>query len=206
LVSHYGGDIVKPLSLLSFYPELEPAVDLLINEFVGLHRPFEGYLTMVIASLPADYLDVQEPQINDILQRHHTLKETNLDLQAVLQNRLDDIEKETNRLNDLIKMKNDRILVYNSELGALQKKLDRGKTESARVESLVAESVLSGKARVCDHPCLVLLSVHAYWKMSIFLMILSSSLSCGIHATVELVQRTVILICLPIGICSIASL
>ncbi|ORZ34725.1 hypothetical protein BCR44DRAFT_33553 [Catenaria anguillulae PL171] len=113
-----------------------------------LYQPNERYLTAVIASLPTDYLDVQEPQINDILQRYSTLSETNRDLQQTLQVRLDEIERESNHLNDLLKQKNDRILVYNSQLGALQKRLDRAKAESARVEALVAQTLSSGKERM----------------------------------------------------------
>ncbi|KNE72379.1 hypothetical protein AMAG_16864 [Allomyces macrogynus ATCC 38327] len=140
----------KEQELFSLQDQLrqEQAKSERVKHMISMHRPHEQYLQWVISSLPSDYLDVQEPHINDVLTRYHTLSETNHDLQETLQLRLDEIEAETNRLNDLIKQKNDRILVYNSQLGALQKRLDKAKAESARVENMVAESVLSGKARM----------------------------------------------------------
>ncbi|KAJ3370218.1 hypothetical protein GGF31_004276 [Allomyces arbusculus] len=140
----------KEQELFSLQDQLrqEQAKSERVKHMISMHRPHEQYLQWVISSLPSDYLDVQEPHINDVLTRYHTLSETNHDLQETLQQRLDEIEAETNRLNDLIKQKNDRILVYNSQLGALQKRLDKAKAESARVENMVAESVLSGKARM----------------------------------------------------------
>ncbi|KNE68111.1 hypothetical protein AMAG_13282 [Allomyces macrogynus ATCC 38327] len=138
----------QELFLLQDQLRQEQAKSERVKHMISMHRPHEQYLQWVISSLPSDYLDVQEPHINDVLTRYHTLSETNHDLQETLQQRLDEIEAETNRLNDLIKQKNDRILVYNSQLGALQKRLDKAKAESARVENMVAESVLSGKARM----------------------------------------------------------
>ncbi|KAL7746545.1 hypothetical protein RI367_008072 [Sorochytrium milnesiophthora] len=116
-----------------------------INE---LYIPFEGYLQSVIAVLPSDYLDVHEPHINDILMRHHTLNETNRDLMRTLQQQTDEIETQTNHLNDIMKMKSDTILVYNSQLGALQKKLDKVKAESAKMEHMVSEAIKTRKTRM----------------------------------------------------------
>lgn len=115
---------------------------------IAAHKPFEQYLSWILATLPPGYVDSQEPHINDILQRHQTLSETRSDLQAALNSRLDDIEKETNRLNDLMKLKNDKVLVCNSHLGVLQKRLDKAKTDCARVEAFVGEAVQTGKSRV----------------------------------------------------------
>ncbi|KAI9223937.1 hypothetical protein BC828DRAFT_374708 [Blastocladiella britannica] len=141
---------LKELELVGLHDQLrqEASKSGRIKRAIEQHLPFERYLLAVIASLPIDYLDVQDPHINDVVQRHTTLAETNHDLQGTLQSRLDEIERESNRLNDLLKLKNNRILVYNSQLGALQKRLDRGKAESARVEAMVAQTLSSGKARM----------------------------------------------------------
>ena len=60
---------------------------------------------MVVDSIPADYLDINEPQINDILMRHKTLLETNEDLIRTVQNFQDSIENEQNQLANTIKVK-----------------------------------------------------------------------------------------------------
>ena len=56
-------------------------------------------------SLPADYLDINEPHINDILMRHKTLLETNEDLIQTVQDYQDSIENEQTRLMNNIKVK-----------------------------------------------------------------------------------------------------
>ncbi|KAJ1501462.1 hypothetical protein HMI54_006033 [Coelomomyces lativittatus] len=119
-----------------------------IQKLINFHKPYEQYMLLVLSNLPSDYLDVQDPHLNDILQRHQTLSETRSDLQTTLQARLDGIESLTNQLSELVKLKNDRVLVYNSQMGALQKRLDRAKTEATRIETMVGEKILSGKTRM----------------------------------------------------------
>lgn len=66
---------------------------------------YEQYLQSVVDSLPADYLDINEPHINDVLMRHKTLVETNDDLIKTVQEFQDDIESEQTRLTSVIKVK-----------------------------------------------------------------------------------------------------
>ena len=58
----------------------------------------------VVDILPPDYLDINEPHINDILMRHKTLVETNEDLIKMVQQSQDEIEQEQATLSDLIKV------------------------------------------------------------------------------------------------------
>lgn len=119
-----------------------------IRRQIYSHKQFEGFLAFVLASLPHGYLDSQEPHINDILQRYQTLSETRDALQNTCDEQQEEVERESARLNDLIKLKNDRVLVCNSQLGVSQKWLDKAKTETARLESVIGETALSGKQRV----------------------------------------------------------
>ncbi|KAJ3216107.1 hypothetical protein HDU67_009908 [Dinochytrium kinnereticum] len=112
------------------------------------YQIYEKYLQSVVDILPPDYLDVNEPHINDILMRYKTLVETNEDLIQMLQSSQDTIEREATALTELIKEKNDLILVYNSKLGIQQKRLDKLKLESAYTEQKLEERDNTGKERM----------------------------------------------------------
>ncbi|KAJ3392545.1 hypothetical protein HDU92_008304 [Lobulomyces angularis] len=112
------------------------------------YKIFERYLQSAVDILPTDYLDVNEPHINDILMRHKTLVETNEDLMSMLQSFQDEIEKEQKGLQLSIKNKNDEILVYNSTLGFQQKKLDKMKQNCANLEQKQEEKDRTGKERM----------------------------------------------------------
>ncbi|KAJ3032618.1 hypothetical protein HDV00_007312 [Rhizophlyctis rosea] len=112
------------------------------------YQIYERYLQSVVDILPPDYLDVNEPHINDILMRHKTLVETNDDLVATVQQSQDEIEQQNAQLAGLIKAKNDLILVYNSTLGTQQKKLDKLKQECAYLEQRLEERDNTGKERL----------------------------------------------------------
>lgn len=68
------------------------------------YQIYERYLQSVVDILPPDYLDVNEPHINDILMRHKTLVETNDDLVATVQQSQDEIEQQNAQLAGLIKV------------------------------------------------------------------------------------------------------
>ncbi|EGF78277.1 hypothetical protein BATDEDRAFT_26838 [Batrachochytrium dendrobatidis JAM81] len=112
------------------------------------HKTYERYLQSIVDSLPPDYLDVNEPHINDIIMRHKTLVETNDDLKSVVQCNQDEVEKLQAKLAGLIKDKNDLILVYNSKLGTQQKYLDKIKQNSAYLEQRIEERDNSSKERM----------------------------------------------------------
>jgi chromosome segregation ATPase len=112
--------------------------------------PYEEYLQSIVDILPPDYLDVHEPQINDIIMRYNTLRETNQDLMSEVQNNQDEIEKAHQTLQGLIKENNDLILVYNSKLGSKQKTLDKLKQESAYIQESLEERDNTGKERVIN--------------------------------------------------------
>ena len=80
---------------------------------------YEQYLQSVVDSLPADYLDINEPHINDVLMRHKTLVETNDDLIKTVQELQDDIETEQTRLTSVIKV---NILISVSNYSYLTRK------------------------------------------------------------------------------------
>jgi peptidoglycan hydrolase CwlO-like protein len=81
--------------------------------------------------------------------RHKTLIETNEDLMTMLQSFQDEIEGQQKGLQELIKEKNDEILVYNSTLGTHQKRLDKMKQHCANLEQKQEERDRTGKERVC---------------------------------------------------------
>ncbi|KAI8909721.1 hypothetical protein EDD86DRAFT_247071 [Gorgonomyces haynaldii] len=103
------------------------------------HEKYEKYLQSIVDILPPDYLDVNEPHINDILMRHKTLTETNQDLISVVQKNQDEIESLHTKLAALVKEKNDLILVYNSKLGTQQKHLDKLKQDCAYYQQRIEE-------------------------------------------------------------------
>ncbi|KAJ3415382.1 hypothetical protein HDV05_005119 [Chytridiales sp. JEL 0842] len=119
-----------------------------ILKLIKKYQVFEAYLQSVVDILPPDYLDINEPHINDILMRYKTLVETNEDLKKMVQANQDGIEKEQSVLASLIKDKNDMILVYNSKLGTQQKRLDKLKQESAYMEQKIEERDRTGKERL----------------------------------------------------------
>ncbi|KAG5455895.1 MAG: hypothetical protein BJ554DRAFT_4523 [Olpidium bornovanus] len=108
---------------------------------------YERYLQSVVDVLPPDYLDVNEPHINDILMRHKTLVETNEDLIRTIQGHTDRIEGEQTYLTEMVKEKNDKVLVANSEMGTAQKILDKRKLDCAYVEQKLEERDRTGKTR-----------------------------------------------------------
>jgi hypothetical protein len=120
----------------------------LIVEEMKRNKPFETYLQSIVDALPPDYLDVHEPQINDIILRYNTLSETNQDLKSIVQHNQDDIESLNQKLQSLIKEKNDLILVYTSKLGSKQKQLDKLRKDIAYVEEGLEERDNTGKERV----------------------------------------------------------
>jgi hypothetical protein len=113
-----------------------------------MHQPYEAYLQSIVDALPPDYLDVHEPQINDIIMRYNTLIETNQDLVSIVQKNQDDIEQAHVSLQGLVKENNDLILVYNSKLGTKQKQLDKLKKDTAYIEEGLEERDNTGKERV----------------------------------------------------------
>ncbi|KAJ1553314.1 hypothetical protein HK096_008338 [Nowakowskiella sp. JEL0078] len=119
-----------------------------ILRMIVKYKVYERYLQSVVDVLPADYLDVNEPHINDVIMRHKTLVETNDDLINILQQYQDDTEKEAGRLTELVKEKNDLILVYNSTLGTQKKKYDKLKQECAYLEQKIEERDNTGKERM----------------------------------------------------------
>ncbi|KAJ3192556.1 hypothetical protein HK101_006323 [Irineochytrium annulatum] len=119
-----------------------------ILKLIKKYQIYERYLQSVVDVLPPDYLDVNEPHINDILMRYKTLVETNEDLIRTVQQSQDGIEHEAAKLAELIKEKNDQILVYNSKLGTQQKRLDILKLESAYIEQKLEERDNTGKERM----------------------------------------------------------
>ncbi|KAJ3269894.1 Coiled-coil domain-containing protein 42 [Terramyces sp. JEL0728] len=119
-----------------------------VLKLIKQHQGYERYLQSIVDVLPPDYLNVHEPQINDILMRHKTLVETNQDLISVVQHNQDDIETAQSTLLGLVKERNDLIMVYNSKLGTRQKTLDKLKQESAYLEEGLEERDNTGKERL----------------------------------------------------------
>ncbi|KAJ3125347.1 hypothetical protein HK098_000354 [Nowakowskiella sp. JEL0407] len=119
-----------------------------IVRMIKKYQVYEKYLQSVVDILPSDYLDVNEPHINDVLMRHKTLVETNDDLIVMLQQYQDNFETEAQRFAELVKEKNDLILVYNSTLGTQQKKFDKLKQECAYMEQKQEERDNTGKERM----------------------------------------------------------
>jgi CRISPR/Cas system-associated endoribonuclease Cas2 len=99
--------------------------------------------------LPPDYLDVNEPHINDIIMRHKTLTETNQDLIKIVQRNHDDIERMQKEVARLSKEKSDLILVFNSKLGAQQKYLDGLKHDVVYEEQKIEERDSTTRERMC---------------------------------------------------------
>ncbi|KAJ3010705.1 UNVERIFIED_CONTAM: hypothetical protein HDU68_002013 [Siphonaria sp. JEL0065] len=118
-----------------------------ILNLIKKYQIYEKYLQSVVDILPPDYLDINEPHVNDIIMRHKTLVETNEDLIQMVQTNQDGIEERQSSLAALIKNKNDLILVYNSQLGTQQKYLDKLKQESAYKEQRIEERDKTGKER-----------------------------------------------------------
>ncbi|KAJ3337611.1 hypothetical protein HDU91_001425, partial [Kappamyces sp. JEL0680] len=118
-----------------------------IIKHIKQHEGYERYLQSIVDILPPDYLDVHEPQINDIIMRYKTLTETNQDLFEEAQRNNDEIEKSQARLLGLVKEKNDMIMVDNSKLGSKQKLLDKLKQQNLNAEEEVEKKNNAGRER-----------------------------------------------------------
>lgn len=114
------------------------------------HRPFEDFLQSIVDILPQDYLEVNEPHINDIIMRHKTLTETNQDLIRVVQKNQDDNERMQKELCLLAKEKNDLILIYNSKMGTQQKHAEALRNESVLKERRIEQRDSTIRERVTN--------------------------------------------------------
>lgn len=133
---------------LSRHLVVEQGKALQIARLIKNHQEYEGYLQSIVDVLPPDYLDVHEPQINDIIMRYKTLIETNQDLCKEAERNHEWIEKAQGTLQGLVKDKNDLLLVTNSNLGSKQKTLDKIKEENLSREGEVEQKNNLGKERV----------------------------------------------------------
>ncbi|KAI8899896.1 hypothetical protein BC833DRAFT_584009 [Globomyces pollinis-pini] len=140
----------KEVELLAIQKQLqvEQGKSSHILHLIKKHQIYEQYLQSIVDVLPPDYLDVHEPQINDIIMRHKTLVETNKDLIADVAHNQDEIERAQSTLLGLVKEKNDLIMVFNSKLGTRQKTLDKLKQESAYLEEGLEHRDNTGKERM----------------------------------------------------------
>ena len=112
------------------------------------HKGFEKYLQSVLNVLPPNYLDVNEPQIIDILTRFKTLKETRQDLAKEVQANQDSILESETRLQKMIKDKNDFVLINTSKLAAQQKYLEKKKAENQALQENIERQNSIGQERV----------------------------------------------------------
>ncbi|KAJ2998536.1 hypothetical protein HDV02_004440 [Globomyces sp. JEL0801] len=130
----------KEVELLAIQKQLqvEQGKSSHILHLIKKHQIYEQYLQSIVDVLPPDYLDVHEPQINDIIMRHKTLVETNKDLIADVAHNQDEIERAQSTLLGLVKEKNDLIM----------KTLDKLKQESAYLEEGLEHRDNTGKERM----------------------------------------------------------
>jgi len=119
-----------------------------IQNLLKKYYIYEEYLQSVVKILPHNYLDVNEPHINDIIMRHTTLIETKKDLKQMSVSNQEEIEKEQLNYTATRKDKNNMILVYNSQLDSLQKKYDQTKINSAYLEQHIQEQNKLNKERM----------------------------------------------------------
>jgi len=119
-----------------------------IQNLLKKYYIYEEYLQSVLKILPHNYLDVNEPHINDIIMRHTTLIETQKDLKDMVVYNQEEIENEHVRYAAEMKDKNNMILVYNSQLDSLQKKYDMTKTNCAYLEQHIQEQNKLNKERM----------------------------------------------------------
>ncbi|ORX85618.1 hypothetical protein BCR32DRAFT_290602 [Anaeromyces robustus] len=119
-----------------------------IQNLLKKYYIYEEYLQSVANILPHDYLDVNEPHINDIIMRHTTLIETQKDLKGNVVSSQEEMENAQLRYTATIKDKNNMILVYNSQLDSLQKKYDSMKTDCAYLEQHIQEQNKLNKERM----------------------------------------------------------
>lgn len=93
-------------------------------------------------------MDVNEPQIIDILTRFKTLKETRQDLAKEVQANQDSILESETRLQKMIKDKNDFVLINTSKLAAQQKYLEKKKAENQALQENIERQNSIGQERV----------------------------------------------------------
>eukprot|EP01135_Chromosphaera_perkinsii_P002731 Nk52_evm99s226 gene=Nk52_evmTU99s226 len=131
----------KEIDLKNFYTQLETLKKqhAQVAQTLYQYEMYEKYLQQTVNSLPADYLESQEPHIKDIMMRYNTLKQTNEDLVLQVQKYYDEVEKKQQKIFSLEKEKTNKVMVFNSTLAIKQKALETIKGKVANLEQEITE-------------------------------------------------------------------
>lgn len=103
---------------------------------------YDKYLEMVAESSD------EFPEVNDLLMRHETLTAANLDLLENVKEHTDAVEATRAEMAAYIKEKQNSILVGNSEIAELQKKLEAYTRSVEHLEQILAEKGDFSKGKV----------------------------------------------------------
>jgi hypothetical protein len=98
--------------------------------------------------LPPNYLDVNEPQILDILIRYKTLKETQQDLTNEVRENQEKVLDSESKLQKLFKEKNDNLMINTSKLARQQKLLEKKKVANQVFQEEIERKTVLGQEGV----------------------------------------------------------
>lgn len=101
---------------------------------------YEKFLMKVLDQLPEDYLEANDSMLMGIMMRFRTLSATNQSLVQMLIDTSDQVETEQQKLQDLNQEHTQDLLLMNSELAALQEKLEESMQKKEKIDQFLINS------------------------------------------------------------------
>lgn len=101
---------------------------------------YEKFLMKVLDQLPEDYLEANDSMLMGIMMRFRTLSATNQSLVQMLGDTSDQVESEQQKLQDLNQEHTQNLLLMNSELAALQEKLEETEQRKEKIDQFLINS------------------------------------------------------------------
>ncbi|XP_074631632.1 coiled-coil domain-containing protein 42 homolog [Acropora palmata] len=101
---------------------------------------YEQFLMKVLDQLPEDYLEANDAMLMGIMMRFRTLSATNQSLVQMLVDTSDQVEAEQQKLQDINQEHTQSVLLMNSELAVLQKKLEETLQKKEKLDQFLANS------------------------------------------------------------------
>ena len=113
------------------------------DDDVEKYRAYETYLAQSTGILPANFIEFNEPNVQDVILRFKTFAETNADLRKANQSDSEQIEQRQLKLKSLELNHTENMMLLNAQLSDIQKKLERNKAANTKLEQKT-EDILQG--------------------------------------------------------------
>jgi len=130
----------RELDILSTELEQLKARNGALQAKLARYSVYEKFLMKVLDQLPEDYLEANDSMLMGIMMRFRTLSATNQSLVQMLGDTSDQVETEQQKLQDLNQEHTQNLLLMNSELAALQEKLEETVQRKEKIDQFLINS------------------------------------------------------------------